>query len=387
MTPLLELEILKALRSVLARNHDYVREFTVFPVARLACFMYSSRTCPSPSSTLSSMSGESLSVGVNQHNARKRRKLEETADAQLPDEGTRSEDLWFKEGNIILVAHDLSFKVHSGILCRHSEVFSELLTDSAMSTLPERVEGCPILRVEDKGSDLEELLAVMYDGGKRYAQTIAIKYSLPTARSHYFRRQRIAVPFEHLHALASIAVKYKVEEVIEEAIDRLSMCFPSRHLHDWDPHLQANAPDSTLIIEQQDAIAVVSLARLLKASHLLPTAFYTCCQLDLHVLVSGVTYAGGEIVRLSEEDLKTCLVGRKALLDCNTHVLKSFLEFRTNPALKPSDCASPPHCSRVVQELAIKAADDGLFADPSLHGQLVRRPLRRKFHYHAMQAL
>lgn len=78
----------------------------------------------------------------------------------------RHEYLWWRDGNVIVAADGMSFKLHASILERHSSVFRELL-DSAQprENSPETFERCTVLRVEDKGALLAELLQVLYDGG------------------------------------------------------------------------------------------------------------------------------------------------------------------------------------------------------------------------------
>ena len=102
--------------------------------------------------------------------ARKKRKVEEVQDSILAPEtelGTPHADLWFEEGNVIIAAVGKSFKVHSGVLGRHSDVFRAVLSIPALQALPEQYDGCPIFRVPDNGDHLQEVLLIMYDGAKR----------------------------------------------------------------------------------------------------------------------------------------------------------------------------------------------------------------------------
>lgn len=102
----------------------------------------------------------------------KKRKVEEDAEVTLadiqPGIGERHQSLWFDEGNVIIVAHGKSFKVHSSVLSHHSNVFKELLSGPALAGLSEKLDNCPILRAEDRGDALAQLLQIVYDGAKRY---------------------------------------------------------------------------------------------------------------------------------------------------------------------------------------------------------------------------
>jgi hypothetical protein len=82
--------------------------------------------------------------------------------ATLSDAVVQS-DLWFEDGNVILVAGDVAFKVHKGQLERHSEIFRDLFS------LPQPVDqptfqGCPIVQLYDSPSDITFLLRALYDG-------------------------------------------------------------------------------------------------------------------------------------------------------------------------------------------------------------------------------
>lgn len=72
-------------------------------------------------------------------------------------------DIWFEDGNVILVAGGIAFKVHRGQLERHSEIFRDLFS------LPQPVDqptfqGSPIVQLYDSPSDITFLLRALYDG-------------------------------------------------------------------------------------------------------------------------------------------------------------------------------------------------------------------------------
>ena len=79
-----------------------------------------------------------------------------------PDAVAQS-DIWFEDGNVILVAGDIAFRVHRGQLERHSEIFRDLFS------LPQPVDqptfqGFPTVRLYDSPSDITFLLRALYDG-------------------------------------------------------------------------------------------------------------------------------------------------------------------------------------------------------------------------------
>jgi hypothetical protein len=72
-------------------------------------------------------------------------------------------DLWFDDGNLVLVAGSVAFKIHRGQLQRHSEFFSGLLT---LAKPQERslIAGCVWVELHDCPSDVYYFLKAIYDG-------------------------------------------------------------------------------------------------------------------------------------------------------------------------------------------------------------------------------
>ena len=82
----------------------------------------------------------------------------------ISDDIIRS-DIWFADGNIVLVARGIAFKVHRGQLQRHSEVFRDLFSmpqpaaqDQAM------IDDCEWVELYDAPTDVLHLLSALYDG-------------------------------------------------------------------------------------------------------------------------------------------------------------------------------------------------------------------------------
>ncbi len=90
-------------------------------------------------------------------------------------EGARKRDLefWYSDGNIILVARDVEFRVYKGLLADHSSVFRDMfslpqpLTDAPSSSALEE-STCPVVNLYDSPSDLRHVLrAYMPRGDSR----------------------------------------------------------------------------------------------------------------------------------------------------------------------------------------------------------------------------
>lgn len=87
---------------------------------------------------------------------------------QIPS--SKRGDPWFEDGNIILVAdgedesNSIAFKVHRGVLARHSEVFESMLVVAQPPPDTETVEQCSVLRMHDIPIELSNLVKALYDG-------------------------------------------------------------------------------------------------------------------------------------------------------------------------------------------------------------------------------
>ncbi|KAG0698792.1 hypothetical protein DFH29DRAFT_939881 [Suillus ampliporus] len=121
-------------------------------------------------------------------------------------------DIWFADGNIILIANSATFKVHHGQLERHLEVFRDLF--SVPQPIDQNlVDGCPSVELHDRLSDLYHLLIALYDG-------------------IYFTKHTSA-DFIAIAAVLRLSTKYFIEHLRERCIARLAIDWPTS-LPQWD---------------------------------------------------------------------------------------------------------------------------------------------------------
>lgn len=84
--------------------------------------------------------------------------------ATISEDVIRS-DIWFVDGNIVLVAGGIAFKVHRGQLQRHSEVFRDLFSMPQPRDQEQAlIDDCEWLELYDAPSDVLHLLSALYDG-------------------------------------------------------------------------------------------------------------------------------------------------------------------------------------------------------------------------------
>lgn len=73
-------------------------------------------------------------------------------------------DVWFPDGNIVLVASGAAFKVHKGQLQRHSEIFRDMFSVPQPQDAQDLFDGCSWVELHDAPADVLYLLRALYDG-------------------------------------------------------------------------------------------------------------------------------------------------------------------------------------------------------------------------------
>jgi hypothetical protein len=70
--------------------------------------------------------------------------------------------LWFEDGNVVLQAGGMLFRVHRTILAKTSPVLKDMLD---VPEQPSRniVDGCLTIHLSDAGKDVEHFLTVLYN--------------------------------------------------------------------------------------------------------------------------------------------------------------------------------------------------------------------------------
>ncbi|RPD57118.1 hypothetical protein L227DRAFT_239457 [Lentinus tigrinus ALCF2SS1-6] len=238
----------------------------------------------------------------------------------------KDSNLWLEDGNVVVVAQDTAFRVHRGLLSRHSEVFSGLFTlaqpdDEAAAEL---YDGCPVVRVPDSSHDFRHLLHALYDG-------------LSTIESVHE-----SAKFNIYAALARLADKYELPHIFTAAIKWLGTIFTDTYTvwHDlWTEHGSTGGIMSDLAI---NPIEAANLFRITGQDRMRPTALFLCCQLDVPVLLSGLPRADGVVEVLSSDDLQHCLQARIRFTAEMTTFMHMFYFLNANaPAL---GCSMPDSC-------------------------------------------
>ncbi len=98
---------------------------------------------------------------------RARNDFEEPSDqADTSEDLTRDDEFWLVDGNIVLIAGEVAFKVYKGLLAEQSPVFSDVFLSASLevSQLFERV---PVVHLSDSPEDLRHFLRALLPNKQR----------------------------------------------------------------------------------------------------------------------------------------------------------------------------------------------------------------------------
>ena len=88
------------------------------------------------------------------------------------DEHRQHQELWFDDGNVVLVAGNTWFKLYRGILARYSSVFRDLF-QVADASAGDTIQNCPVVHVTDNPDHLVLFFVLMYDGARQYVTVLS----------------------------------------------------------------------------------------------------------------------------------------------------------------------------------------------------------------------
>ncbi|KAF7370418.1 BTB domain-containing protein [Mycena sanguinolenta] len=214
--------------------------------------------------------------------------------SRLPAKRKRNEapikrsELWFSDGSVILQAANTQFRVHLGVLARHSVIFRRqgLVQSSDEPT----VDGCPIVRLPDDPTDIEYLLKSLYD---------------PTFHS----RPRLPLPV--VGALLRLGSKYRFKDLLDSIVARLTAEYPTT-LVKYDAVRATFETIEWYFGIEIDVVTLLSETRMFSA---FPCACIRLLQLfDLDELFDGTDRSDGTCASLSRTDLRICAIARQKLL-------------------------------------------------------------------------
>ncbi|KAJ7494290.1 hypothetical protein B0H11DRAFT_2004025 [Mycena galericulata] len=264
------------------------------------------------------------------------------------------EELWFEDGNIILQAGNRQFRVHRGILARHSPIFQDMLSFPQPPD-SEIIEGCPLVRLADSPGEVAIFLRAIFE---------------PT----FFLPFPSETEFGIIQSCLRLSHKYEVEYLRRRALVHLTSRYRTT-LSEWDTSHYADEPSSSHrgsseIISwpyprdfKAYTISVVQLAQEVDAPWILPLAFYALSSGFVGLtreFIQGTVYSGAHI-SLSAQTQEAFLDGHNIqILSATGQILPVF----SHPP-HAADCISPAACTRLRLQ-AIESLRKTICQYPSL---------------------
>ncbi|PIL26495.1 hypothetical protein GSI_12253 [Ganoderma sinense ZZ0214-1] len=254
------------------------------------------------------------------------------ANATMPADSTasaselqRHPEIWFDDGNIVVIADGTAFCVYCGLLAAQSTIFCDTFASS--TPIPdEAFDGCPVVELSDSPHDLAHLLRVLLPKEK-------INFRSTT--------EDTAHTFDEVAAVIRLAHKYDIPQVLNQALATLQA-------HTFPTSFAAfSAPSGTPEIDLKPAhfIGVVNFAWLTDTPHMLPLALYRCCY-----LIDGWTHEDGTVEHLCPANLKRCMDARVALESERSFFLFHLL-VHGKPSSAACDCPCRAECSASLRQL------------------------------------
>ncbi|KAH9486219.1 hypothetical protein JR316_0000283 [Psilocybe cubensis] len=215
---------------------------------------------------------------------RRRTEHDSSSNASTP-EISKNTRFWFEDGNIALQAEDTQFRVHRGVMARHSVVFRDMLLIAHPET--GSVDGCPVVSLaDDAAHDWIHVLGIIYDNEIFY-QTSEI----------------LSIPL--IGAMLRLGRKYQFDTLYTSALARLKKDIPTT-LEGWDASM-----GDTWREEYTEDFDLLNLLEDFRIQTLLPTVYYYCAiEYNLDEIMDGIQRNDGTTARLSHASAKQILKGK-----------------------------------------------------------------------------
>ncbi|KAJ7069643.1 hypothetical protein C8F01DRAFT_1113467 [Mycena amicta] len=175
---------------------------------------------------------------------------------------------WFDDGNVVLataVDPATAFRVHRGVMARHSEVFESMfLVPQPLTESVETLDGCQVVRMWDSPVELANLISALYDG---------VQFHVACLEDWF-----------HLAGILRLSTKYFINRLRLQAIEYLAQTW-SYTLKGHDDMVEAalNTPAvDGLTYPFIHPLHVLTLAREVNVRIVVPSAIYFLSLYELH---------------------------------------------------------------------------------------------------------
>ncbi|KAJ7115386.1 hypothetical protein C8R44DRAFT_855384 [Mycena epipterygia] len=243
----------------------------------------------------------------------------------------RVESLWYPDGNLVIHAGSVIFRVYRGMLAKQSPVLGELLHPSKLSRY-DVFDGCTVLHLPYSGTETIYFLAAIFDAN-----------SFDPLLRH--------IDFDSIAAVLRLSSDYQIAPLKRKALKLLSSLYKTTL-----PEFGRAGLEPSYCRDQ--IIPVIRFAREHSIDWILPLALYRfCLEMTGQNLVEGVEY-GGIRLKLSPEDQIRCFDAGAAMRSANTAQILARYETR----LSHAGCTGGDAC----RQSRFREADTLLYRLPDL---------------------
>ncbi|KZP14544.1 hypothetical protein FIBSPDRAFT_751663 [Athelia psychrophila] len=207
---------------------------------------------------------------------------------------TRS-DIWYNDGNVVLQAQGVQFRVHKSILAESSSVFGDMFGfPQPPSANTELVEGCPVVHVSDSAQEMTYILQALCQ------------------RKYLGYGEILSIPV--LSAFLCLGQKYDIQQLYLNARKRLFENYPDANV-EW-----------TAMEAVESFMEIVIIARKTGLLSILPYVLYSCCHMESAAeIIDGTRRKDGSISILPIQDRLACLAGYRAICDAQADTMYAWL--------------------------------------------------------------
>ncbi|KAJ7165528.1 hypothetical protein C8R43DRAFT_1061459 [Mycena crocata] len=254
----------------------------------------------------------------------------------------RVHGLWFEDGNIVIQAGNVQFRVYCGLLEARSSVFKEMFSFPRPAVC-ELVDGCPLVRLPNPAMDVTVFLKALFD---HHSGRFFKPYPLQTEFSTILGCLRLGIEYGvdslRLRALIHLSSRYYTKlSDLDECDEGLA---PVTKKASWKlPGVTRKGPSDPWVAR----IQVIQLAREADAPWILPHAFFdlscifsTLAEHDPVVFHDAVS--NGISALLSAQDRQAFLRGHNVQ---TKNTITQLFPFLVSHPFYIDDCSSPLRCA------------------------------------------
>ncbi|KAI0917318.1 hypothetical protein AcW1_007467 [Taiwanofungus camphoratus] len=262
---------------------------------------------------------------------------------------------WFEDGNIVLLTGQpsVAFKVHRGVLARHSEIFQSMFQLPPPSQPDvESLDDCQVVRMYDLPAELSSLIRALYDG---------VSF-----------RNASTEDFFHVAGILRLSTKYFIAHLRAQAIRYLSRTWAyTLRGHDEMLEYAIVSPSvNGMTYPYVHPLHVLNLARETDVRILVPSALYFLSLYPLHDILQGdhpklqIEHPSRPSSQLSVRDIKDYTLMFQHRIDVVLDFVRRVCGLRSASTSCQSDRES---CTKAFTRLASRLSRAWMVRTGPLH--------------------